>query len=145
MNWPSPSPIGSVPRWANISPFAETTDSLGPRLGTPLVSEAAVSGPSLAYHRDRLLPPSDEQAAGAHEIVPLRLEFAVAVKDLHAMIFAVSDVDPTLVVTGDIVDEIELPRIGTRLAPGEQEFTVRRILVNAGVGIAVGDVDIALR
>ena len=45
--------------------------------------------------------------------------FAVAVKDLHAMIFAIGDVDPTLVVAGDIVDEIELPRIGTRLAPGE--------------------------
>ena len=37
--------------------------------------------------------------------MPLRLEFAVAVKDLHAMIFAIGDVDPTLVVTGDIVDE----------------------------------------
>ena len=69
--------------------------------------------------------------------MPLRLVFAVAVKDLHAMIFAIGDVDPTLVVAGDIVDEIELPRIGTRFAPGEQEFAVGRILVNAGVGIAV--------
>ena len=77
--------------------------------------------------------------------MPLRLEFAVAVKDLHAMIFAIGDVDPTLVVAGDIVDEIELPRIGTRLSPREKQFAVRRILVNAGVGIAVGDVDITLR
>ena len=58
----------------------------------------------------------------------MRLEFAVAVKDLHAMIFAIGDVDPTLVVAGDIVDEIELPRIGTRLAPGEQQFAVKGIL-----------------
>ena len=71
--------------------------------------------------RDRLLAPSDEKAAGAHKIVPLRLVFAVAVKDLHAMIFAIGDVDPTLIIAGDIVDEIELPRIGTRLAPGQQE------------------------
>ena len=42
--------------------------------------------------------------------MPLRLKFAVAVEDLHAMIFAIGDVDPTLVVAGDIVDEIELPR-----------------------------------
>jgi hypothetical protein len=49
--------------------------------------------------------------------VPLRLVFAVAVKDLHAMIFAIGD--PTLIVAGDIVDQIELPRIGTRFAPGE--------------------------
>ena len=80
-----------------------------------------------------------------HEIVPLRFVLAVAVKDLHAMIFAIGDVDPTLVVAGDIVDEIELPRIGTRLAPGEQQFAVGRILVNARVGVAVGDVYIALR
>ena len=60
-------------------------------------------------------------------------------------IFAIGDVDPTLIVAGNIVDQIELPRIGTRLAPGEQEFAVGRILVNAGVGIAVGDVNIALR
>jgi len=55
------------------------------------------------------------------------------------MIFAIGDVDPTLLVAGDIVDEIELPRIGTRLAPGEQQFAVKGILVYAGVGIAVGD------
>ena len=61
------------------------------------------------------------------------------------MIFAIGDVDPILVVAGDIVDEIELPGIGTRLAPGEQQFAVKGILVYAGVGIAVGDVDITLR
>ena len=33
---------GSVPRWANISSFANRTESLGPRLGTPLVSEAVL-------------------------------------------------------------------------------------------------------
>jgi hypothetical protein len=61
------------------------------------------------------------------------------------MVFPVGDVDPALVVAGNVVDEVELPRIGPRLAPGEQQFAVRRILVNARIGIAVGDVDIALR
>jgi hypothetical protein len=61
------------------------------------------------------------------------------------MIFAIGDIDPALVVAGNIVDQIELSRIGTRLAPGEQQLAVRRILVNAGIGIAVGNVDVALR
>jgi hypothetical protein len=61
------------------------------------------------------------------------------------MIFAIGDIDPALVVAGNIVDQIELSRIGARLAPGEQQLAVWRILVNAGVGIAVGNVDVALR
>jgi hypothetical protein len=53
------------------------------------------------------------------------------------MVFPVGDIDPALIVAGDVVDGVELPRIGPRLAPGEQQFTVRRILVNARIGIAV--------
>ena len=116
-----------------------------PEIGYALGERRHSLRAELADHRDRLFAPRDEETAGAHEIVPLGLIFAVAVEDLHAMIFAIGDVDPALVIAGDIVDEIELPRIGPRLAPGEQQFTVRRILVNAGVGIAVRDVDIALR
>jgi hypothetical protein len=67
----------------------------------------------------------------------LRLIFPVAVEHLYAVVFPIGDVDPALVVAGDIVDEIELPGIGPWLAPGEQQFTIRRILVNTGVGIAV--------
>jgi hypothetical protein len=36
------------------------------------------------------------------------------------MIFTIGYVNPALVVTGNVVDEIELSRIGAGLAPGEQ-------------------------
>ena len=116
-----------------------------PEIGNALGERGHSFRAEFTDHRDRLPSPRDEQAARAHEIVPLRLIFAVAVEDLNAVIFPIGDVDPALVIAGDIVDEIELPRVGPRLAPGEQQFTVRRILVNAGIGIAIRDVDIALR
>jgi hypothetical protein len=49
--------------------------------------------------------------------VPLRFVLAVAVKYLHAMIFAIGNVDPTLIIAGDIVDEIELPRMTAAVSP----------------------------
>jgi hypothetical protein len=40
------------------------------------------------------------------------------------MILAIGDVDPALVVAGNIVDQVELSRIGARLPPGEQQLAV---------------------
>jgi hypothetical protein len=79
-----------------------------PEIGHALGQRGHCLWAEFADHRNRLLAPRDEEAAGAHEIVPLRLIFAVAVEDLHAMIFAIGDIDPALVVAGDIMDEIEV-------------------------------------
>src|SRR5215472_6165285 len=63
-------------------------------------------------------------AAGRHahavwpvQIVPLGLELAVAVKHLDPMVLAVGDKDPAVRVAADVVRDIELPRVGSGLAP----------------------------
>src|SRR6185312_12344967 len=85
------------------------------------------------------------QRAGPVQIVPLRLVFAVAVEHLHAMVLAIGDIDPAIGVGRDVVHDVELPGIAARLAPGFQQLAVGRIFVHAGIAVAVGDVDLALR
>src|SRR6185503_8364155 len=68
----------------------------------------------------RLLASAAVQAAGPVHVDPLCLVLAVAVEYLHPMVLAVGDVDPALRVGDDVVDDVELARIGARLAPGQQ-------------------------
>src|SRR6266481_4594353 len=67
-----------------------------------------------------------EQARGTVHVVPLGLELAVA-------------------VAADVVRNVELAGIGAGLAPRAEQRAVRGELVDTGVAIAVGDVEIALR
>src|SRR6266852_9581979 len=85
-----------------------------------------------------------EQARGTVHVVPLRLELAVAVEHLDAMVLAVGDVDPPVRVAADVVRDVELARVGAGLTPRAEQRAVRRVLVHARVAIAVGDVEIAL-
>jgi hypothetical protein len=48
------------------------------------------------------------EATRAVQVLPLGLEFTVAVEDLHPVVFTVGDVDPTIGVTADVVDDVEL-------------------------------------
>src|SRR5580704_5149350 len=77
-------------------------------------------------------------------VVPLQLVLAIAVEYLHAMVFAVGDVDPAILVGGDVVSDVELAGIGAGGAPAHQVLAVRRIFVDAGIAVAVGNVDLAL-
>ena len=85
------------------------------------------------------------EPGGAMHVDPLRLELAVAGADLDAVVLAVGDVDPAVGFAADVVGDVELARIGARLAPREEQLAVRRELVHARVAVAVGDVEIALR
>src|SRR3989338_6693648 len=78
-------------------------------------------------------------------IVPLGFVFAVGVKDLHAVVFAVRYVDVTVLVRADVVHDVELARICARLAPGKEQLAVRRVFVHPGVTIPVGDIDLVFR
>ena len=59
------------------------------------------------------------------QIVPLRLVFAVAVEHLHAMVFAVGDIDEAVGIGCDVVYDVELAGIAARLAPACDQFSVR--------------------
>jgi hypothetical protein len=58
----------------------------------------------------------------AVQIFPLRLVFAIAVKDLDSMVLAVGDIDPAVGVAADIVNDVELAGAGAGLAPRHQQF-----------------------
>src|SRR5450755_1176269 len=72
----------------------------------------------LADNEIRLPAAAAMQRAGPMQIIPLRLVFAVAVEHLHAVVLAVGDIDPAVLVGCDVVDDVELARIGAGLAPG---------------------------
>src|SRR5262245_34376475 len=60
------------------------------------------------------------------------------------MVFPVGNVDPAVLVGGDVMGDVELARIGARLAPGKQELAVGAILMHSGIAVAIGDVEIAV-
>ncbi len=78
------------------------------------------------------------------QVIPLRLVFAVAVEHLDAVVLAVGDIDETVGVGCDVVDDVELAGIGARFAPGLDQSAVGREFVDAGIAVTVRDVDFAL-
>ena len=78
------------------------------------------------------------------QVVPLRLVAAVAVENLHPVVLAVGDIDPAVRVGDDVVRDVELARIGAALAPRKQQLAVRREFVDAGIRVAVRDIDVEI-
>ena len=69
---------------------------------------------------------------------------AVAVEDLHPVALAVRDVDPIVFVDREVVRDHELPDVDARLAPGQLQFALGRVAVDARVAVAVADEDRAV-
>ena len=79
------------------------------------------------------------------QIVPLRLVFAIAVEHLHAVVLAVGHVNPAVLVGRDVVHDVELARIAAGFAPGLHQLAGGRVLVHAGIAVAVRHINFALR
>src|SRR5216683_4116379 len=94
---------------------------------------------------DRPVRIRHEDPARPVQIVPLRLVLAVAVEYLDPVVFAVGDVDPTIGVGADVVDDVELAGVGAGLAPRHQQLAVGRIFVHAGIAVAVRHIELAVR
>src|SRR5712671_4314644 len=86
-------------------------------------------------HADRL---------GISEIADLRLEGAVVVEDLDAVVVAVGDIDIALRVNRNAADIVELALAGALLAPAFDEFAVLVEFGDARIALAVGDENVAL-
>ena len=84
-----------------------------------------------------------EDVVGAVEERPLAQVFAPGIEDLHARVLAIGHVHQPRAVHRDAVRQDELAGTAARLAPGEQQLPVRGKLVDAGVAVAVGDVELA--
>src|SRR6185437_3671922 len=103
------------------------------------------AGPELADVAHRFRGIGHAEAAGAVDVVPLRLVAALAVEHLDAVVLAVGDIDPAIGVGDDVVHDVELAGPGAGLAPGEEQLAVVRVFVHARIAIAVGDIDLLLR
>src|SRR5919107_427719 len=57
-----------------------------------------------------------ESARTVH-VVPLPFVLAVGIKYLNPIIFAIGDVNPAVSISANIMDDVELPRIGAGLSP----------------------------
>ena len=80
-------------------------------------------------HEHVLVVGNVDRARTVH-ILPLRLEVALRVEYLHAMVLPVGHVDISVGVGGDIVRDVELSGVDARLAPRKEQVAVRRILVD---------------
>ena len=112
----------------------------------PEIGRAAIEpviGPDLADVADRAFARRHVEPARPVQVVPLRLELAVAVEHLHAMVLAIRHIDPAVGVAADIVRQVELPRLDARLAPRHQPLAVLVVFVHARIAVAVGDIDVA--
>src|ERR1700751_6154983 len=70
----------------------------------------------LADIKDRLVPVWHAQPARTMQILPLRLELAVAVEHLNAVVLAVGDMDPAVGATADVVHDGDFTFAGAGFA-----------------------------
>src|SRR5262245_48149504 len=98
-----------------------------------------------------ILRPDPQRAVaktdGRHfaEVIPFAQVFSVQIESLDAGIVAVCDVDDSLVVYGNPVRLLELRRAGSRSPPLPHALAFRVVFQNAGIAIAVGDINPAVR
>src|SRR5205823_9094152 len=97
--------------------------------------------PTLADVAERARAACQAHAVRPVQVIPLRFPFAVAVKDLNAVVLAVGDVDPAIRVATDVMRDVELARIGAGLAPRAQQFAAEREFMEAGVAVTVRDIE----
>src|SRR5215472_3973894 len=81
-------------------------------------------GSALADIDERIAAGRHAHAVWPVQVVPLRLELAVAVEYLDAVVLAVGDIDPAVGVAADVVRHVELAGVGSRFAPRHQQFAV---------------------
>jgi len=87
----------------------------------------------------------DAHGTWALQTGPLRLEMSAIIEDLHAVVFAIRNIDPTVRITADIVWKVEVTRFKSAVTPGAQMPPASGIQVNVCVAVAVADINISIR
>src|SRR5262249_34338979 len=63
---------------------------------------------------------------------------------LHTVVFTVGDIDPAVVIGGDVMGDVELAGRGTRLPPRAEQLAGRGELVHPRIAVAIRHVNVAL-
>src|SRR5688572_11032072 len=87
----------------------------------------------------------DENLARPRDIRPLGKKPAIGSKELDAAIFAVGHIHNSSAIHRDSVRNSKLTRAAPRFTPGEKKLAAGRKLVNAGIAVAVTNVDLTGR
>src|SRR5947208_10935088 len=98
----------------------------------------------LADIEDRLVPIWHAKPARTMQVLPLGLELTVSIEDLDAVVLAVSNIDPAIGVTADVVNDVEFAFAGAGLTPRQHTLSVGRVFVDPRIAVPVRDIDIAL-
>jgi hypothetical protein len=77
------------------------------------------------------------QAAGTMQVVPLGLKTPLRVEYLNPVVFAIGHIYISFMVSAHTVDQVEFAGVGAWLAPGEEQSSLRRKLMDPGVAISV--------
>ena len=84
------------------------------------------------------------QSARSCHVHPLVQEVPVRIENLDPVVLPVRQVDPSVAAGADVVGNVELARSVARFAPREQQASIRAVLVNPCVPVAVGHEEIAV-
>src|SRR5438128_10747304 len=98
----------------------------------------------LADIEDRLVPIWHAKPARTMQVLPLGLELTVSIEHLDAVVLAVSNIDPAIGVTADVVNDVEFAFPGAGLTPRQHKLSVGRVFVDPRIAVPVRDVHIAL-
>src|SRR5687768_14494812 len=75
--------------------------------------------------------------AGAIDVVPHGQELAFVAEDLDALVLAVGDIDAVLGIACDVVRNTKVTWRDAGLTPGEEQATIRGILMHPRVAVAI--------
>ena len=81
---------------------------------------------------------------GTVDVAPHGDEPAIHVEELDPVGLPIHYVNPLLVVDGDVVRPDELTGVYARLSPGKLVIAAAAVDVDAGVAVAVGDINVAV-
>jgi hypothetical protein len=80
----------------------------------------------------------DVQSAGPVEIVPLGKIVAHFVEYLHTVIFSISDINLSVPIRADAMNQVELSAICAILAPREKMLPISGVFVYFSISITIG-------
>ena len=80
---------------------------------------------------------SDMQAAWAVQVIPLSQVTPLGVEYLNSVVLSIRHVYLPRLIRANTVDQVEFAGVGAWLAPGEEQPSLRRKLMDPGVAVSV--------
>src|SRR5262249_42542144 len=138
--------VGVPPASEQLAVAIEDTDTAAGSAGLrgPGAGPAASAATQLG-DVDPAVPSIDEHLARPGQVGPLVLKLALRGEELQPAVLAIGDEDGAILVDGQAVRNLEMAGFAPRFPPRLPQATIGREAMNAGIAVAVADVQIAGR